>query len=312
MLTSDVAAFEGKRRTAEPFFFRAHSGECINFYHQNRLPAELALDAFQVRTPTDTIGQHIHLVKFDVTSADGSANGWNYEDGTFAREALIERIHAAKAVGGALKRVLPDGTIVPESTSVLPTDANLGFQTTIQRWWADPLLDAGGKDRTLRTVFTHDHFGASSIQQHGFYGALVIEPVGSTWLKPDGTPLTTGVGAEAMILNATDKVTHPDTREFMLAVADFSLIYKADGTPVDPPPLPEIISTHHHNPYMVNYKMEAIHLRLASNGDKSGLYTAARGELSNVFSSSVPGDPFTPVFKAYARDPVAFTPIQGA
>jgi len=312
VLTSEVAAYEGKRRTAEPFFFRAHSGECINFYHQNRLPAELALDAFQVRTPTDTIGQHIHLVKFDVTSADGSANGWNYEDGTFAREALIERIHAAKAVGGALKRVLPDGTIVPESTSVLPADANLGFQTTIQRWWADPLLDAAGKDRTLRTVFTHDHFGASSIQQHGFYGALVIQPVGSTWLKPDGTPLTTGVGSEAMILNAADKVTHPDTREFMLAVADFSLIYKADGTPVDPPPLPEIISTHHHNPYMVNYKMEAIPLRLASNGDKSGLYTDARAELSNVFSSSVHGDPFTPVFKAYEGDRVAFRLIQGA
>ena len=31
-------------------------------------------DDFQVR-PTDIIGQHIHLVKFDVTSSDGSGNG---------------------------------------------------------------------------------------------------------------------------------------------------------------------------------------------------------------------------------------------
>ena len=44
------------------------------------------LDDFQVRTPTDIIGQHIHLVKFDVTSSDGAGNGFNYEDGTFAPE----------------------------------------------------------------------------------------------------------------------------------------------------------------------------------------------------------------------------------
>ena len=28
----------------------------------------------------------------------------------------------------------------------------------------------------MRTVFSHDHFGPSSIQQHGFYTALLIEP----------------------------------------------------------------------------------------------------------------------------------------
>jgi len=48
------------------------------------------LDDFQVRTPTDVLGQHIHLVKFDVTSSDGSANGWNYEDGSLA---LPQRVH---------------------------------------------------------------------------------------------------------------------------------------------------------------------------------------------------------------------------
>ena len=48
--------------------------------------------------PTDTIGQHIHLVKFDVTSSDGSGNGWNYEDGTFSPEEVRERIFAYNAV----------------------------------------------------------------------------------------------------------------------------------------------------------------------------------------------------------------------
>ena len=67
----------------EPLFFRANSGDCIDFKHSNFVPNALALDDFQIYTPTDTIGQHIHLVKFDVTSSDGSGNGWNYEDGTF-------------------------------------------------------------------------------------------------------------------------------------------------------------------------------------------------------------------------------------
>ena len=43
------------------------------------------LDDFQVRTPTDVIGQHIHLVKFDVTSSDGAGNGYNYEAAEVAR-----------------------------------------------------------------------------------------------------------------------------------------------------------------------------------------------------------------------------------
>ncbi|MFQ5352149.1 MAG: DUF4215 domain-containing protein, partial [Candidatus Binatia bacterium] len=101
VLDSDVPLFEGQLTTADPFFFRANSGECVNFFHTNRAPKQLALDDFQVVTPTDTVGQHIHLVKFDVTSSDGSGNGWNYEDGTFARDAIVEWIDATNAPGGS-------------------------------------------------------------------------------------------------------------------------------------------------------------------------------------------------------------------
>ena len=70
VLNSDVERFEGiHTNEAEPFFFRTHSRDCINFYHTNRTPKDLELDDFQVKTPTDIIGQHIHLVKFDVTSS---------------------------------------------------------------------------------------------------------------------------------------------------------------------------------------------------------------------------------------------------
>ena len=45
-------------------------------------------------TPTDIIGQHIHLPKWDLTTTDGAANGWNYEDGTLSPGAVLERIDA--------------------------------------------------------------------------------------------------------------------------------------------------------------------------------------------------------------------------
>ncbi|MEE4015909.1 hypothetical protein V1T76_27880 [Roseibium sp. FZY0029] len=205
----------------EPFYFRAFSGDCIEFRHTNETPHKLDLDDFQTKVPTDTIGQHIHLVKFDVTSSDGSGNGFNYEDGTFAPDELKERIHAANRKD----KTDGDGTgwlAHPDNAYLLSLDPMLGvdpiafkasvapgspwqekcgrheeiwklrrmqnptcFQTTVQRWFADPILantgENGGNaapvaDRTLRTVFTHDHFAPSNIQQHGFYNALLIEP----------------------------------------------------------------------------------------------------------------------------------------
>ena len=75
---------------------RATTNDCITFHHTNLVPRVYVQDDFQVRTPTDIMGQHIHLVKFDVTSSDGAGNGWNYEDGTFAPEEVIERIKAIR------------------------------------------------------------------------------------------------------------------------------------------------------------------------------------------------------------------------
>ena len=229
----------------QPFFFRAFSGECIEFRHTNELPKDLELDDFQVKTPTDTIGQHIHLVKFDVMAADGSGNGFNYEDGTFAPDELVAR----RCIGRGEVCELKD-----QKVWKLPFSENrMLFQTTTQRWYADPILSAtrpGGEpaDRTLKTVFTHDHFGPSSIQQHGFYSALLIEPSDATVCAEDGTtcmvpPSRTlatieaqgdafraGVGSRALVSDMfgdhlPEQNDLANYREFALAVADFATLY---------------------------------------------------------------------------------------
>ena len=91
-LWDDVKPTLQNARSPEPLFFRANSGEVVEFWHTNLVPNYYEWDNFQVRTPTDVIGQHIHLVKFDVTASDGAANGFNYEDGTFSPKEVRDLI----------------------------------------------------------------------------------------------------------------------------------------------------------------------------------------------------------------------------
>jgi hypothetical protein len=239
-LWEDVLPTLNNERPAQPFFFRASSGDCIEYQHTNLVPDYYELDAFQVRTPTDILGQHIHLVKFDVTSSDGAANGWNYEDGAFSPREVQGRITAINRGGGLL---LPGGsrqTLQPEPHPFFGKfpqyrDQWLGAQTEIQRWYADPLLDNDGLDRTLRTVFTHDHFSPSTHQQAGLYAGLLVEPRGSRWFEP-ATGQELGVGrmdggptswqANIDLTPQPGSAYQESFREFGLLLADFQLAYE--------------------------------------------------------------------------------------
>lgn len=88
------AKTEERARAPEPMVLRMNTFDCARYLHTNLVPKEFEMDDYQVKTPTDIIGQHIHLPKWDLPSADGSANGWNYEDGTFSPGMVRSRIHA--------------------------------------------------------------------------------------------------------------------------------------------------------------------------------------------------------------------------
>ena len=114
----------------------------------------------------------------------------------------------------------------------------------------------GGVDRTLRTIFTHDHFGPSTHQQVGLYAGLLVEPDGSQWQEPVtgtflGTDLGRPVGAngqtiddggptswQANILTANTKDSY---REFALEFQDRQLGYKSSSlSPAQRKPLREV------------------------------------------------------------------------
>ena len=212
-LWDDVAPTVTGVRAPQPFFFRSNTDDTIEYWHTNLVPSYYEMDDFQVRTPTDVLGQHIHLVKFDVTSSDGAGNGYNYEDGTFSPQEVRERIAAVNAKGGiyefdenaqykgkaqrtlkvvAVNEAYPLDPKVPSKGSLFgqpPPFQNWdGAQTTVQRFDTDPTLNGDGLDRTVRSVFTHDHFSPSTHQQAGYYAALLVEPDNSTWEIPVITP----------------------------------------------------------------------------------------------------------------------------
>ena len=376
-LWADVDPTIAGKKPPEPFFFRANTNDCITFHHTNLVPGEYEQDDFQVQTPTDIIGQHIHLVKFDVTSSDGSGNGFNYEDGTFSPDDVIERIRAIRkqnGCNGTDSGDIRDGTFICPKAKSHPFFGTLGAQTTIQRWFADDVLNNNKVDRTLRTVFTHDHFGPSTHQQGGLYAGLVIEPNGSVWKDPE-TGVTMGSRAldggptswQAMIIEKDPSLTH---REFLFEFADYQLAYEAgagvdaNGHPIadpkgvinppvkdevglpflvenalicpngiDPAPCPEAVSAADPGTMSVNYRNEPVPLRVRdplTNTQASG----AAGDLSKVYKSNItradpdfnvqpmfypaltkgvkPGDPFTPLLRAYENDKVQIRILVGA
>ncbi|MFN2563581.1 MAG: copper oxidase [Gemmatimonadaceae bacterium] len=238
-LWQDVEPTMKGYKAPEPMFFRTNSGDCINFHLVNLIPKRYEMDDFQVTTPTDVIGQHIHLVKFDVTSSDGSANGWNYEDGSMSPGEVVERIQAINAVGGLKTAGGTQKTLAPQAHPFFGAGLNgewMGAMETIQRWYADETLNGAGQDRTLRTIFTHDHMGPSTHQQAGLYAGLVTEPKGSTWRDSEtgtyfGTRDDGGPTSWRADILTKDPATGQDNsfREFLLEYQDFALAYKKEA-----------------------------------------------------------------------------------
>ena len=156
--------------------------KCTEVRLTNLLPEYIEESPFQMKTKTDIVGYHIHLVKFDTIVADGAANGWNNIAGARKYETLIERF----------------------------------FLNT-----------------ELRIVFFHDHLFANSHQQHGIFGALLVEEAGATF-HDIRTGKEMNYGTQAVI----KRIDGTSFREFALFVHDFALLFDGEGKPLNPPEVP--------------------------------------------------------------------------
>ncbi|WP_236580360.1 hypothetical protein [Rubrivivax sp. A210] len=193
-LWEDALPVIEKTKPGEPLVMRMNTFDCTMYHHTNLVPETFEMDDYQLRTPTDIIGQHIHLPKWDLTTTDGAANGWNYEDGTLSAGTVRERIHAINCFNGhaidchfgALPGPGTAAALHPEKHAFFPAAGPgnvdwMGARVTLQRWFADPMLNVQHVDRGLGIIFTHDHYGPSTFQQIGLYSTVLIEPSKSTW-----------------------------------------------------------------------------------------------------------------------------------
>jgi hypothetical protein len=314
VLSRDVPAIIAGTKEPEPLFFRVNSGDCINFAMTNLSPNWVGGDAYLRIRQTNMAGQHVHLVKFDVTASDGASNGWNYQQAAFTDEQV--RFNESVLAGTKACNDTPRGCTIPDLAYHDPLYKGVEpGQTIMQRWYAD---------YELRTAFTHDHHFPAVDQNRGLYGALIVEPAGfdvrdpktGDYYQPINDPkhgpvcgdTCAGESASTQVDVIGPKAAD-DFREFGLSFQDFVPSVKAGGDPHLPGDVWNAPATPGTLPLgdgvmTVNYKNAPFRYRESLNG--------APVDPAYTFSSQVWGDPDTPLLRAYAGDPVRLRAIQGS
>lgn len=155
---------------------------------------------------------------------------------------------------------------------------------------------APGQSITYRLYANHevgvalirDYGNVFKNPERGLYGALIIEPRGSTYLHPTtGQPLASGV--EAIISSPNE----PDFREFAVFMHDSD------------PSIGLHVMPYHSTvkgPVAINYRSEPLAARQKSS---------KQPDPSTLFSASTLGAPNTPMFRAEAGDPVRIRLLHG-
>ncbi len=185
---------EDPDQNPSPFYPRANHGDIVEWRQHNRLTSFPA-DAFDLAQAPVECGLHVHLVKFDPLSADGSATGWNYLSGASCREAV-----------GA--------------------DRSGELRTISRHRWV--------VDEEFGPCFFHDHLSANYRQKHGLFAALIAEPHASQWSRVDDQSLAAWSEPEAVIIPPESSGLTP-FREACLAIADFVTLLDKDDRALNPP-----------------------------------------------------------------------------
>jgi FtsP/CotA-like multicopper oxidase with cupredoxin domain len=151
------------------------------------------------------------------------------------------------------------------------------------------------EDEAEGTHYFHSHAQAREQTGHGLFGAVIVEPEGSTWLDPrTGTGRATGW--DAMVARPGGSF-----REFVVYYhevgAESYQVTRRDGSfapLVDP-----FTTAYRPNGRALNYRSEPFFNRLKVEQDVTG-----EADASLAYSSYAFGDPATPMLRSYLGDPV--------
>jgi hypothetical protein len=185
------------------------------------------------------------------------------------------------------------------------------------RWWVD--ADVG-------LVFWHDHAFGATTWPHGGIGSTIVEPWGSTYHDPKtGKPIRSGPVADIhgtepfaygrngsfreLVAQLHDTVPHSAqlvtagnppglSRENAIAAGQ-SISFQMPNTMLEVA-FPHLNGGTHTTGGGFNFRATSLSARLKSNKD-----------VSKLFSSTLHGDPSTPLLRAYVGDSIMFRLLHG-
>lgn len=293
VLSEDEERVRGDPSARTPLVVRANAGEeCLDVVLTSALPDTRDL-------PLSKVSAHIHFVQFDVQAGDGVTTGFNYEQ--TIRPFTVEGASLAEvAAPGDTQLRLADAGRFPVGASIgvgmgaaqgpeiVRVVAVAGDGLFIDR----PLRRAHAAgdvvstefvryrwypDAQVGTAYFHDHVNGLVTWQHGLVGALVIEPPGATYHDPrTGRPVTSGPVADVRLDDDT------------AVSADVSGSFR------------ELVSFVQDGSRLSNVGRSA-----GSNLNLRAQPLAGRdGPPERAFSSTLHGDPETPIVEANVGDPV--------
>ncbi|MGN0156331.1 MAG: multicopper oxidase domain-containing protein [Lachnospiraceae bacterium] len=277
---------------------------------------ELAL--VQAKVTYNHFGWHDPQGRFFVLKEDLEKEGGleeyieKVESGKICVEPLVIRANAGDCIEVRLTNLLPE--FIEESPFQMMTKTDIaGFHIHLVKFdtivadgaangWNniagarqyETLIERFFANTELNTVFFHDHLFANSHQQHGVFGALIVEEAGATFHDiQTGEELRSGTKA---VIRRKDGTSF---REFALFVHDFALLFDKEGNALNPPEVPGS----HDDPGVmgINYRCEPMRERLKDKSDPA-----------YVFSSILHGDPATPILETYPGDEIWIRLLDGA
>jgi FtsP/CotA-like multicopper oxidase with cupredoxin domain len=283
-----------------PLAIRANAGEdCIDVILKSELEDNADSHFFS------KVNAHIHFVQFDVQASDGVPTGFAYEQSVRPFAVEGERLTDPARAGDTLIRLGDADRFHPGVLVGVGMDQNETFEIVEiagirgdELVLAAPLRHPHAPDEIVSTEFVryrwypdvqfgtaylHDHVNALVTWRHGLFGALIVEPPGSTYHDPtSGEQLLSGAIADIRTDAPLTRDLAGSFRELVLFIQDenpLTHVGRSTGS-------------------AFNLRVEPL--------DRRG------GDPAEYFSSAVHGDPETPVLRAYLGDPIMIRSLVAA
>jgi hypothetical protein len=262
----------------KPLFIRASEGDCLNITLTNRLPAAgTTLEPGDPLNPVEKIG------------ATGTSEVFNRENNELQK---VQPVWPA----GTRASVHPSGLVKYYAISSSGSAIGYNYDTTI----------APGQSYTYKYYVDTKNIGAANLadygnlrtnRHHGAWGGLIVEPKGSTYLKPkDLTALTSGEQAVVKYTDASGVIR--SHREFVIDFQDGLNLYDAAGKQIVDQARGDVagaaVDPEDQGEVGVNYRNEPFTNRLATGKNVADVFST---------STNIGAAPATPLFRAYAKDP---------